>query len=131
MPDYVATARVKAQADFLIHAATQAFKIDSIYLNKICHSSWVYKFNWNPWHRQNGFKRVRCDTGLPFWEPYPHLSNPQLIYRRLTRTCATPYSHMAQTAPDALFEPVLIVAGLSIAYLVDYIYIYKTIGYFF
>ena len=37
--DYVATARVKAQADFLIHAATQAFKIDSIYLNKICHSS--------------------------------------------------------------------------------------------
>ena len=38
---------------------------------------------------------------------------------------------MAQTAPDALFEPVLIVAGLSIAYLVDYIYIYKTIGYFF
>ena len=29
MPDYVATARVKAQADFLIHAATQAFKIDS------------------------------------------------------------------------------------------------------
>ena len=38
---------------------------------------------------------------------------------------------MAQTAPDALFEPVLIVAGLSIAYLVDYIYIYKTIGYFY
>jgi hypothetical protein len=38
---------------------------------------------------------------------------------------------MAQTAPDALFEPVLIVAGLSIAYLVDYIYIYKTISYFF